>query len=123
MTNSHLEQSGGRETGTDSLDNHLHIAVYVGFKTRSAGLIIGGAKCIIHPPPFSHLPMQFENHPLMGLHPRNESRVGFHMQTLDNPFLLSILLLLAPIILQFSIVTYKALCNKSSEISYINREY
>ena len=41
---------------------------------------------------FSHLPVEFESHCLWGLHPRNESRVGLRMQTLDNAFSLSIFL-------------------------------
>ena len=42
--------------------------------------------------PFSHLPVESESHCLWGLHPRNESRVGFHMLTLYNAFALPILL-------------------------------
>ena len=36
--------------------------------------------------------MESESHCLWGLHPRNESRVDFHMQALNDAFALSILL-------------------------------
>ena len=56
----------------------------------------------------SRLPMEYESHCLWGLHPRNESRAGFHMQPIDKAFSLSILLLFDP---DYSSIFYSYLKN------------
>ena len=60
------EQSSGKETGIGSLTKCLHIAVSVGFRTRSSGLIIGRSKVRVLPgPPF----ISFEFIRLRKFHP------------------------------------------------------